>query len=96
MKTFMLRGREKESWADPDDCSSSLKYGVWYNMVTPFGWYYFKLKKGSKYVEVYDYPKDKKPLARVSRKRFLNRFVTVVKAPIEPVEELRLKKYGIK
>lgn len=38
-----------------------LEYNVWYNLVTLFDWQYFKVKKGSKYVYIYDCIKDNKP-----------------------------------
>lgn len=71
MKKFMLRGREKFAIQDEKYMPKSLEYGVWYDLVTPFDWQYFKLKKGSRYVCVYDFVGDKKPAYIVTRKRFL-------------------------
>lgn len=50
----------------------SLEYNVWYNLVTPFDWQYFKVKKGSKYVYIYDYIKDSKPCLTVTKDVFLD------------------------
>lgn len=80
MKKFMLRGREKEAIADEEYMPKSLEYGVWYNMVTPFDWQYFKLSKASRYVLIYDNIGDKKPDKTITKKRFLE-LLTWVKSP---------------
>lgn len=84
MKKFMLRkkGRKRR----PGYTSNSLKYGVWYNLVTPFDWQYFKIKKGSRHVNVYEFLDDKKPAFTVTRKRFIEEVLKFAKSPIRPVE----------
>lgn len=67
----MLRGREKRAIQDEEYMPKSLEYGVWYDLVTPFYWKYFKLKKVSRYVSAYDFIDDKKPAFTITRKRFL-------------------------
>lgn len=61
----------------------SLNYGVWYNLITPFDWQYFKINKGSRYVRVYDFMSDKKPAFTVSRKKFLGELLIWAKSPPE-------------
>lgn len=96
MKSFMLRGYEKLSYADAEYCDHSLKYNVWYQLVTPFDWLYFKVKKGSKYIAIYDMLGQKKPVAIVTKRTFIERWVTIVKSPISVVEDHRLYENKIK
>jgi len=76
----MLRGKRKSY------IPKSLEYGVWYNFITPFDWQYFKIKKNSKYVSIYDFMNDKKPQYTFTRKRFLKEILLWVKAPPTPVK----------
>jgi len=78
----MLRGKER---AIIKDMPKSLEYGVWYNLVTPFDWQYFKIKKGSRYISVYDFISDRSPAFKVERKRFREKVLIWVKAPPSPV-----------
>ncbi|MEK3955679.1 MULTISPECIES: hypothetical protein [unclassified Psychrobacillus] len=84
MKKIILRGREKKAIAN--SMPKSLEYNVWYNLVTPFDWQYFKFKKGSRYVSVYDFINDKNPQFTVTKKRFLNEILLWAKSPPKPIE----------
>jgi len=57
-------------------------------LVTPFDWQYFKIKKSSRYVSVYDFIGDKKPVFLVTKKRFLKEFLSWAKSPPSPVKEI--------
>lgn len=82
MKKCMIRGKQKKSYMP-----KSLQYGIWYNFVTPFDWQYFKIKKGSRYVSVYDFVDDKKPQFTVTKKRFLKEILPMAKSQPRPVEK---------
>lgn len=64
----------------------SFKYGVWYDLVTPFDWQYFRLVKGSRYVSVYDFIENSKPAFTVTRKRFIKEVLTWTKSRPSEVE----------
>lgn len=84
MKKVMLRGRESKSITK--HMPKSLEYGVWYSLVTPFDWQYFKIKKGSRYVSVFDFIGDKKPQFTIKRKRFLEEVLSWAKSPPRPAK----------
>lgn len=84
MKKFILRGKKR---GRPGYVNKSLEYGVWYELVTPFDWQYFKIKKGSRYVSVYDFIGDKKPAFIVTRKRFIEEILNLAKSPPRPVRQ---------
>lgn len=92
MKKIMLNQKKK---AITDYMPKSLEYGVWYDFVTPFDWQYFKIMKGSRYVNVYDYIGNKKPAFTVTRKRFLNEILLWAKAPPKPVDDEQIYKITI-
>lgn len=86
MKKFMLRGYQNKAIANY--MPKSLKYNTWYDFVTPFDWQFFKIKKGSRFVSVYDDIDDLKPKYTFSRKRFLEKILMVCKSrPTEVLDE---------
>lgn len=91
MKKFMLRGNEE--FAISNSMTESLEYGVWYNLVTPFDWQYFKLNKSSRFVNVYDFIGDKKTAFTVTRRRFIEEVVTWAKSPPRKVSEDKFEQY---
>ncbi|WP_342532682.1 hypothetical protein MHB40_14610 [Lysinibacillus sp. FSL K6-0057] len=91
MKKFMLRGNEQH--AITKRMPKSFEYGTWYNLVTPFDWQYFKLKKGSRYVEIYDFIGDKKPEFTITRRRFIEEMLKWAKSPPNKVSEDKWELY---
>lgn len=92
----MLRGYEKMSYADAEYCDHSLKYNVWYEMVTPFEGFYFRLKKGSNKVVIYRMYPWGKVIKVCTKKQFRERWSTIVKSPIKPLKDHELHKWGLK
>ena len=92
MKKFMLRGsredRARRIRADVD----ALEYGVWYELVTPFDWLYFRLKKGSRKVVIRDsiYGGNYPVAYKVSRRVFIEEFIGLAKSPVRKVSARKL------
>lgn len=89
MKKCMLRGKDKKTRMKykVKSLPNSFEYGVWYLLITPFDSQYFKFKKCSRYVGVYDFIDDKKPVFVVTRKRFLNELILWAKSPPRPATQ---------
>jgi len=85
VKKFMIRGKRRRNYMP-----KSLKYGTWYDFVTPFDWQYFKIKKSSRYVSIYDFINNKKPQYTVTKKRFLEEVLPWAKSSPRPAEQEKL------
>lgn len=92
MKKFMLRGSRSARAYRASANVEALEYGVWYELVTPFSWLYFRLKKGSRKIVIRDsiYGGNYPVAYEVSRKVFINEFIRLAKSPVRKVSARKL------
>lgn len=95
MKTFMLRGNEKESYADAEYCAPSLRYNEWYELVTPFEGFVVRLKKGGRFVALRESHNPTVVVRVITKRRFCEQFVQMVKSPISRLTDSEVYDHGL-
>lgn len=96
MKTFMLRGNEKESYADAEYCEPSLRYNEWYELVTPFEGFVVNLKKGGRFVAIRESYNPTVVVRVITKRRFREQFVRFVKSPISRLTDSEVYDHGLR
>lgn len=88
----MLRGAKKARNVQYSADVDALEYGVWYELVMPFDWLYFRLKKGSRHVVIRDsiYGGNYPVACVVTKKQLFELFICHAKSPVRKVSARKL------